>query len=164
MFYLCLYDEREGYESLRRSRNPQTYWVTSIVREQIEIASRWESNGNKFDVRRGETFHVGSCLRIDNEVSCDCFSDILQDSLVHHVSRYFHGTRILLRKGKCLEKIVVGNVVRDSKVIIGVCILSKKLEQTKWTEHSCTVSSYFPFVCYVTYTEEEWVGLAVARQ
>ena len=74
---------------------------------------------------------MGSCLRIDNEVSCDCFSDILQDSLVYHVSRYFHGTRLLLRKGKCLEEIVVGNEVRGLKVSIGVYILSKQLEQTK---------------------------------
>ena len=59
-----------------------------------------------------------SCLSLDSETSGDCFWNIPEDSFVRHVSRHFHGTRILLRKGKCLEKIVVGNVVRDLKVII----------------------------------------------
>ena len=74
---------------------------------------------------------MGSWICLDNEASGDCIYNIPEDSFVRHVSRHFHGTRILLRKGKCLEKIVVGNEVRDLKVIIGVCILSKKLEQIK---------------------------------
>ena len=92
---------------------------------------------------------------LGSETPGDCFQNIPQDSCIHHLSRHFHGTRILLRKGECLEEIVVGNEVRDLKVIIGVYILSKQLEQTKFKKHSCTVSSYFLFVCYVTYTEEE---------
>ena len=76
---------------------------------------------------------MGSWICLGSEIPGDCIYNIPEDSFVRHVSRHFHGTRILLRKGKCLEKIVVGNVVRDLKVIIGVCILSKKLrvEQTK---------------------------------
>ena len=72
-----------------------------------------------------------SWICLGSETPGYCFSNIRQDSFVRHISRHFHGTRILLRKGKCLEEIAVGNEVRGLKVSIGVYILSKQLEQTK---------------------------------
>ena len=72
-----------------------------------------------------------SWICLGSETPGYCFYNIPEDSFVRHVSRHFHGTRLLLRKGKCLEEIVVGNEVRGLKVSIGVYILSKQLEQTK---------------------------------
>ena len=74
---------------------------------------------------------MGSRICLGSETPGDCIYNIPEDSFVRHVSRHFHGTRILLRKGKCLEEIAVGVEVRGLTVIIWVCILSKQLEQIK---------------------------------
>ena len=65
---------------------------------------------------------MGARICLGSETPGDCIYNIPEDSFVRHVSRHFHGTRILLRKGKCLEEIVVGYEVRDLKVIFFGCI------------------------------------------
>ena len=62
---------------------------------------------------------------LGSETPGDCIYNIPEDSFVRDIPRHFHGTWLLLRKGKCLEgwrdRIVVGYEVRDLKAIIG-CI------------------------------------------
>ena len=67
-------------------------------RKQIEIASWWKSTLGQVYVRRGETFHVESCLCLDSKASGDCIYNIPEDSFVRHISRYFMGPGYNLRR------------------------------------------------------------------
>ena len=44
-----------------------------------------------FNVSRGETIHVEPRIFLHYKTSRGCLQSILRDSLIHHISRYFHG-------------------------------------------------------------------------
>ena len=68
---------------------------------------------------------MGSWICLGSETPGDCIYNIPEDSFVRHVSRHFHGTRILLRKGSVMENgadvNVVGNEVRHLNKVL-VCV------------------------------------------
>ena len=67
------------------------------------------------------------------------------------------GTRILLRKGKCLDEIGVGNEVRDL-LEIRYIHNSKFINKTnEMKEAFGTLTPSFPFVYYARYTKRDKV-------